>query len=543
MSKSLSIFIECVYEKPVQRIISYFLHDINVNYVSSPDNANVIVKSIDNKHRNIVLKENQKIIYWSGESFPCKDDDMVSGFYIYSFKNDTTYEDNCYIWYPYVLDSPYWDIVPLKGICDREYKMCYCSCRARKEREELFRIMYEVGKGMNYEVHSLGVCNGGIPMSHKKLPSVLKTSWDSFSLIEAYNKYDFVLAVENTMHEGYVTEKIMNVFASGAIPVFWGDSKTVEGIFNKEAYIDVSDFASFEQCARYVMGLPSDKIRNMRSQKIYKNDIWIRSPEYLREGSEKLKNYLFKSNSVSIPPSPSSDTSPSSSTSSSKQSHIPMIDHIIYINLQHRTDRRKHIEKEINKIDQGLSKTSRFNAIYYDKCKKENVSGAVGATMSHIGCLKLAWEKGYENTLILEDDFAFLGDINLLLERLEYFSKSPYNNIYNLLLFGTNTRYIANIGDRYVYLPVQSQTASGYVVNRRFLEQLIKTFENSLQRLIETEDRERYALDMEGWKSFQYPVEKNTRVFTFNDVSGYRVGYQIASYSDIERAKVYYGGV
>ena len=58
----------------------------------------------------------------------------------------------------------------------------------------------------------------------------------------------------------------------------------------------------------------------------------------------------------------------------------------LYINLQHRTDRLQHVEKELEKL--GI-KGERINAI-------KTSSGAVGCTLSHIKCLELAKERNYE---------------------------------------------------------------------------------------------------------------------------------------------------
>lgn len=531
----MQIYIECIYEKPVKKVLQFFLKGVEYGISSSIDIADVIIIGIDNKGsiKNDVLK-NKKIIYWSGESFPCKEID-TNQFYIYSFYNDGTYDPKRYIWYPYVMDSPYWNTVSLKK-SSRPYKLCYCSCRERKEREDIFKTFYNVADNIGFsgKIHSLGICNGGIPASHRKISSVLRASWDSFSLVEAYSEYDFVLAVENTHRKGYITEKMMNVYASGAIPVFWGDSESLEGIFNKNSYIDVSDFNSFEECAKYVLSLSQKKIEEMRTVVIYNKNATVGTSQYFLDGSTKLKSYLLE-------PQSNIDASPDTSPDPSSDPSI-WIDHIIYINLEHRKDRKEHITKEIKKLDPYLKKTTRYNAIYYDQCKINNVSGAVGATYSHLGCLKLAYDKGYENTLILEDDFEFIGDISELTKRLIYFHKSHLFKEYKMILLGTNSRYVADINDPYISIPIQSQTASGYIINRRFLLDLISTFKHSLKMLIETEDRERYALDMEGWKSYQYPVDKQPRVFTFNN-STYRAGKQIASYSDIERENVYYGGV
>ena len=74
------------------------------------------------------------------------------------------------------------------------------------------------------------------------------------------------------------------------------------------------------------------------------------------------------------------------------------IKHAFYINLDHRTDRKEHVEKELGKL--GIQ-AERFNAI-----KMQN--GAVGCSMSHLKILQDARTKKLDHVLIMEDDISFL---------------------------------------------------------------------------------------------------------------------------------------
>ncbi|KAH7459731.1 putative fucosyltransferase R654 [Phytophthora ramorum] len=70
--------------------------------------------------------------------------------------------------------------------------------------------------------------------------------------VRRYAPYKFVLAFENTRAAGYVTEKLVNAFLAGSVPVYWGDSKTVSELFNPESFIDCGRFDSLQDCAEYV---------------------------------------------------------------------------------------------------------------------------------------------------------------------------------------------------------------------------------------------------------------------------------------------------
>jgi hypothetical protein len=74
-------------------------------------------------------------------------------------------------------------------------------------------------------------------------PFVLKAS-DRSKNGEAFRPFGFVVAMENKVVPGYMTEKIGNAFCAGAVPIYWGDSATVSEFFNPAAYLDVHDYAS-----------------------------------------------------------------------------------------------------------------------------------------------------------------------------------------------------------------------------------------------------------------------------------------------------------
>lgn len=54
--------------------------------------------------------------------------------------------------------------------------------------------------------------------------------------VTLYQPYRFALVFENKLVPGYVTEKIVNAFLAGAIPIYWGSS-SVKDIFNPGAFL------------------------------------------------------------------------------------------------------------------------------------------------------------------------------------------------------------------------------------------------------------------------------------------------------------------
>eukprot|EP00971_Amphidinium_carterae_P187070 3713118-Amphidinium_carterae.1 len=71
--------------------------------------------------------------------------------------------------------------------------------------------------------------------------------------------FEFALVFESTMAPRYVTEKIVNAYLAGAIPIYWG-SEDVYSIFNPASFISAADFPSFEELAVYIAAMsPEDR--------------------------------------------------------------------------------------------------------------------------------------------------------------------------------------------------------------------------------------------------------------------------------------------
>ena len=70
-------------------------------------------------------------------------------------------------------------------------------------------------------------------------------------------KHKFSIVCENTSYPGYTTEKLVQAFAAGCIPVYWGDP-TVGKVFNKKAFINVPDYASVDEVLERVKAIDAD---------------------------------------------------------------------------------------------------------------------------------------------------------------------------------------------------------------------------------------------------------------------------------------------
>lgn len=71
------------------------------------------------------------------------------------------------------------------------------------------------------------------------------------------NKHKFAIAFENTSYPGYSTEKIMDAFLAGSVPIYWG-SPTIHKEFNEKSFINVIRFSN-EDLMKYIKMLDNDE--------------------------------------------------------------------------------------------------------------------------------------------------------------------------------------------------------------------------------------------------------------------------------------------
>jgi glycosyl transferase family 25 len=166
------------------------------------------------------------------------------------------------------------------------------------------------------------------------------------------------------------------------------------------------------------------------------------------------------------------------------------IDKIIYINLNKNTDRREQIEKELNTYNLPFE---RFEAI-------ENRVSGIGCAKSHLQVLKIAKERNYENILILEDDFTFLVSKEEFEEQLTNFFN--LNIEYDVCMLSYNLIRHQNTSHNFIVKALEVQTASGYIVNKKYYNKLIDLYEVAVPLLEQTHQHWIYAND-QIWKQYQ----------------------------------------
>jgi len=246
----------------------------------------LIIKSHFNNSEPLWNKMPKRYIYWSGEPFQVKEKSKFEHKALHF--NTLLSSDKNHVYFPYMLYSPHLLKERKYVNNERQYLLAYCNSKKIDERETVFNLFVE--KAGPDKCHSFSDCCGKY-LSTKKPKA--EGFWWSESLIDTYKDYKFVIAMENCKQEGYVTEKIVNAFYSGAIPIYWGSS-TITEFFNEKAFINVSNFPSFEKCVDYAISMSDRERAQMLSEHIYKKSdlLNIFNDEY--EPNPIRKTYLDK---------------------------------------------------------------------------------------------------------------------------------------------------------------------------------------------------------------------------------------------------------
>ena len=114
--------------------------------------------------------------------------------------------------------------------------------------------------------------------------------YNSSAMIEFYRRWKFAITMENSSRPYYITEKLVNGFRSGVVPVYWGSDRVCE-FFNPKRFLQLKSGATEEDI--------SEMIERMKSMTDEEYLIMIREPIMLRsmecvinEISESIKKIL-----------------------------------------------------------------------------------------------------------------------------------------------------------------------------------------------------------------------------------------------------------
>ena len=200
------------------------------------------------------------------------------------------------------------------------------------------------------------------------------------------------------------------------------------------------------------------------------------------------------------------------------------ITNIFYINLEHREDRRLHVETQL--LNAGFTGFQRFNAIKMD-------NGAIGCSMSHLKLLQNALEQDLDHILIVEDDITFT-NVELFKTQLNQMLKSGLKWDV-ILLAGNNMPPYQTIPGNFCVKVSKCQTTTGYLVAKHYIKILINNIKMGLTHLLSKPQQHAiFAID-----KFWFVLQQNGNWYLITPLTV----IQKEDYSDIEKKVTKYGNL
>lgn len=104
------------------------------------------------------------------------------------------------------------------------------------------------------------------------------------SKFEIGKKYKFAVCFENNFYPGYVTEKLLQAYTAGSVPIYWGHLGD-DIVINRQSFINMYDFSTTSEFVDYV-----ETIDEVKYKEIYERPFLTGIPDL-----ENLKTKLIKS--------------------------------------------------------------------------------------------------------------------------------------------------------------------------------------------------------------------------------------------------------
>lgn len=200
------------------------------------------------------------------------------------------------------------------------------------------------------------------------------------------------------------------------------------------------------------------------------------------------------------------------------------VDIIYYINLDHRKDRKTEITGELEKMGVPSHKIVRISAV--NKPRK----GDLGCSLSHVNTISQFIDSGYDNCIVLEDDFTFTQPLDEINTTFRYVFEK--NVLYDVILLAANEIDVQETEYEYLKKVDSAQTTSAYIVNKHFAPILYQNYRDGV-KLLEDSYRAGKSDKLQGpfcidqyWKRIQ--PQSNWYMFSP------KLGMQRKSHSDIQ---------
>ena len=194
---------------------------------------------------------------------------------------------------------------------------------------------------------------------------------------------------------------------------------------------------------------------------------------------------------------------------------------LFYINLIERTDRKAHIEDQLEKTGFPKEKINRFNAV-----KMDNGNGALGCSFSHLKCIQIAKEQNLSHVCVFEDDATFVNPA-IFIQQVNHFLKKREHQVWDVLLLGGNNMWPFEEIDNSCIKVSHCLTTTAYIVKNHYFDILIQNFKDGIKNLLKyPELKNQFAID-----KFWICLQEKDKWYLLTPIAV----YQREDYSDIEK--------
>ena len=153
-----------------------------------------------------------------------------------------------------------------------------------------------------------------------------------------------------------------------------------------------------------------------------------------------------------------------------------------YINLKKRTDRRAACEKLLYKI--GFENIERFEAV-------ETKNGLIGCALSHIKCIQMAKDRGYDKVLIFEDDIVCDDTMECRYLCTKFINVLEYDVLMLGCWYRDETWYTE---EEHTLKIKKALTTHAYVIKNDYYDMMIDNMKEGIKQLLLTR-QPRYHID------------------------------------------------
>jgi hypothetical protein len=249
----------------IEFFINLFIKVFNtsISVSLSIDDSDILLESVMGNISKISYKEWKYSFLFSGESYYSPNGD-TSKLHLYScILGFTRTRDNyveCPLFIPYIYCNP-GSFTPVSHVPTKQA----CSI-----------ISNEKGSIRNNIINALetkiSVSHGG--RYKNNIGGSVQGMYNSENVLNFYKSHKFSISMENTREEYYITEKLINGFKAGTIPIYWGSSNVTK-YFNQDRFLELksdSD-ADINAIIDKILSITDEEYMKMVNVSIFIKDI------------------------------------------------------------------------------------------------------------------------------------------------------------------------------------------------------------------------------------------------------------------------------